>query len=124
MEIYVDDQFMSVFEKSGTLNLCWKKYTTNLTDEKFKEEALKFVDAIRKRKSKKIIVDMRKFNFNISDNLIAWRNEHVISVYNEIKVEKFAFISEKKTVNQDNPDNTFITQYFLTEQEANNWLNS
>ncbi len=67
---------------------------------------------------------MRKFSYNLTEELISWRNENIISIYNKIKVEKFTFISDKPTVNQDNPNNTFTTKTFLSEQEAKDWLNS
>jgi len=124
MEELINDQYMSVFEKNKILNLSWKENTSNFTDEDFKEEALKFISVVKKQNGKKIIVDMRKFSYNLSDDLIAWRNKNIISVYNEIKVEKFAFISDKPTINQDNPNNTFVTKSFTSEQEADDWINS
>lgn len=124
MEQFIDDQYMLVSKDNDILTLCWKENTANFTDTDFKEEALKFIDVVQKQYSLKIIVDMRKFSYNLSDGLISWRNENIISIYNKIKVEKFAFISDKPTVNQDNPDNTFVTKSFSSEHEAIDWLNS
>ena len=60
----------------------------------------------------------------MSHEIVAWRNLNVITAYNEIGVEKFAFISQKPTVKQDDPNNTFATKYFLTSEEAEHWLHS
>ena len=113
---------MSVFRKNGILVLRWKSDTKDLTDDDFKSEATKFVSVVKQNQSKRIMVDMRNFNYTLNPEVISWRNQNVISVYNEIGVERFAFISEKPTVNQDNPNNTFVTQYFTNEQEAEHWL--
>ena len=124
MKEFVNDEFMSVFEKDNILTLSWKEGTYNLTDDLFKEEALKFIGAVKKQNSKSIIVDMRKFSYSLSDELVEWRNKNIISVYNDIGVEKFAFISDKPTVSQDDPKNTFVTKAFLSEKEAVDWMKS
>lgn len=124
METFIDDKFMSVFQKNGILVLCWKPATKDLNDDAFKSEALKFINIVKQNQSKKIIVDMRNFGYDLNPEVIAWRNQNIIAVYNEIGVEKFAFISEKPTVKQDDPNNTFVTRNFVNEQEAENWLTS
>ena len=121
---YHNDRFMKVSEIQKVLTLVWKKETSDLTDESFKKEALKFIDMVKKSKVKNILVDMREFQYKFSDDLLTWRNEQVISVYNKLGIEKFAFVSEKITVKQDNSTNKFVTRYFLTEKEAENWLRS
>src|SRR3989344_7448922 len=97
-----NDKFMKVSEIQKVLTLVWKKETSDLTDESFKKEALKFIDMVKKSKVKNILVDMREFQYKLSDDLLTWRNEQVISVYNKLGIEKFAFVSEKITVKQDN----------------------
>ncbi len=54
-----------------------------------------------------------------------WKwNKNIISVYNDIGVEKFAFIRDKPTVSQDDPKNTFVTKAFLSEEKAVDWMKS
>ncbi len=124
MEEFIDNQYMLVFKENDILTLSWKENTVNFTDVDFKEEAIKFINVVQSQNSLKIIVDMRKFGYSLSDDVLSWRKENIISMYNKIKVEKFAFISDKPTVKQDNPDNTFVTKSFSSEQEAKNWINS
>ena len=69
-----------------------------------------------------IAVDMREFHYKLNQELIDWRNQNIIAVYNEIGVKRFAFISEKPAIKQGNNTNKFVTQYFLVEQEAEKWL--
>ncbi|MGA7369593.1 MAG: hypothetical protein WBX01_10735 [Nitrososphaeraceae archaeon] len=48
--------------------------------------------AIQKR-AKKIFVDTRKFMFKPSEELVgSWRTKNISSLYNEARVEKFAFL--------------------------------
>ncbi len=65
---------------------------------------------------------MRKFGFTLSPEIINWRKENIITLYNKIWVEKFAFISDKPSVKQNDPNNTFITKEFKNEDDGINWL--
>ena len=122
MTRYIDDEFMLAFENDGVLMLEWKDSTKSLCDDKFKVEAVKFEKIIRQLESKCIIVDMRDFQYNLCQELLDWRVENIITAYNEIGVKKFAFISDKEMVNQDDPKNTFVTKYFKTVEESMEWL--
>lgn len=124
MTVHVNDRYMEVSEKEGVVMLRWKSQTTYLTDDEFKKEATKFINVAKKMKSKKIIVDMRQFHYILTPEVTNWRHENVIKAYNEIGVEKFAFISQQPTVKQNDPANTFVTQYFPTREEAEDWLRS
>src|SRR3989344_6775025 len=117
-----NDRFMQVSETRDGLLLTWKKQTSELSPEKFKQEAMTFVEIVKKRKVKNILVDMREFKYTLSNELIAWRNKQVISVYNDRGIEKFAFVSDKVGLKQDDRSNKFITRYFSTIKEAEEWL--
>ena len=112
MANHINDTYMTVTEENGILSLVWKKETIGLTDEDFKYEALKFIEIVKKHKNKYILVDMRNFNFQLSNDVIEWRNKNIITAYNKVGVNKFAFVSEIPAVKQDNPENTFQTKTF------------
>lgn len=122
MQALIDNKYMTVKNEDWILFLIWKDSTSFFDDELFKESALKFHSVVNKLKSKKILVDMRKFSFILTPEIINWRKENIITLYNKIKVEKFAFISDKPSVKQDDPNNTFITCEFKSEIDAINWL--
>lgn len=122
MKIYIDDQYMIVSEDSSILTLRWKPNTASLNDEAFKKEALLFANVVKNLQSKKVAVDMREFHFALSPELLAWRAANIITVYNQVAVEKFAFISDHQSVKQDDPNNTFVTRYVPTPEEAQTWL--
>lgn len=106
--------FMIVSEESKILILKWKNSTEFLNDDKFKVEAIKLEKVIKQSRSKYVIVDMCDFKYNLGQEILAWRAKNIITTYNKIGVKKFAFISEEKSVNQDNPENIFVTKYFKT----------
>ncbi len=124
MIVLFDDKFISISESDKILELKFKKETENMTDEQFKECALKWAEAVKDKKTKRLLVDIREFNYELSPEIVAWRNKNVVAVYNEVAAEKFAFISDKETVKQDDPANTFVTKYFSSIEEAKNWLQS
>jgi len=122
--IQIDNKYMIVKNEDWILFLIWKDSTSFFDDNLFKESALQFHTIVEKLQSKKILVDMRKFNFILTHEVINWRKENIITLYNKLKVEKFAFISEKPSVKQDDPNNTFLTKEFKNEDDAINWLNN
>ncbi len=123
MGLLLDTVYMTVTEDdNGILVLCWKEQTAHLTDNLFKEQAQLFVSLVQKQNSRQILVDMRNFSYALSYEIITWRNENIISEYNRLNVKKFAFISNKPTVKQDDVRNSFVTRSFSREQEAKNWL--
>lgn len=124
MKIIFEDKFLILSIIDNIIKLTWKKETVNLNDNLFKEEALKYLEIFKKSDIKSVIVDMRDFWFSLTQEVIDWRNKNIIKSYNEIWVKKFAFISNKPTVKQDNPENTFITKDFYSEEEALKWINT
>lgn len=81
-------------------------------------------------KPEKIIVDARQFDCIIHKEMQEWINSNVITVYNDIRLQKWAIVIPPKFLHQvsieqtieANPANTFKTQYFETENEAIEWL--
>ena len=122
MEPLFSDKYISISESEGILELCFKKETENLTDDDFKRSALKWIEVVKSKKSNQLLVDMRNFNYALSPTMIDWRNKNIVAGYNEVGVEKFAFVSNKPTVKQDDPSNTFISRDFSTKQLAETWL--
>lgn len=122
------NKFKEVTFQDNILTLTWLENTENLTDELFKNEALEFKEAVRKHTPESIIVDMRDFNYILSEDLLNWRNKNIIPVYNEIGLQKFAFIvnniKNSPKPNSKNNDDTFETEYFDNVKEAVIWLNN
>jgi hypothetical protein len=114
--------FSQILINNDYLILQWKANTDRLTDDMFKSEAVKFREVVEKCKPSGIIVDMRQFRFKLKPELIMWRNENIIPVYNQINLKKFAFISHQQSVSQSNPENTFETRTFTDMKQAKVWI--
>jgi hypothetical protein len=122
MKNYIDDEFMKVFGEGLVVSLVWKSKTKELTQDQFKRQASKFIAIVEEVKPKGIIVDMREFRYKLNPELVSWRDKNIIGVYNKIRFSKFAFISKKRVLLQDDSVNTFKTRNFPSMQEAKEWL--
>ncbi len=118
----IDTVYMTVSIKDETILLDRKDYTSHLNDDGFKSEALTFINIVQEKNIKKIIVDMRNFNYQLNNELIARRNTNIIDIYNKIWVDKFAFIIHQsentQSIKQDDAKNSFKTQTFISINDA------
>ena len=77
-----------------------------------------------------LLVDARKFEFVIQKDMQGWIQENVISVLNEIGIQKWAVISTPEFISQvsieqtieSKRENNFQAQYFDKEEDAMDWL--
>ena len=124
MNTVLDDQFYSVEEGDGIFLMTWKDGTKEMNDEVFVAHASAFLDVLKEKQHKKIIVDMRQLYFEPSAEATKWRNENLVAYYNEIGVEKFAFVAtpEQPVVDQDDSENTFVTKTFESLEDAFEWI--
>lgn len=118
----MEDRYMIIENKEDIISLIWKEETSSFTDNDFKKEAKEFANMVRESKCKKILVDMRLFRYSLRPELIDWREKNIVSVYNELGVKRFAFVTNNTAVNQDKPHYSFITKYFKDISEAKKWL--
>jgi len=125
MKTVLDDEFYTIDEGENFFVMTWKEATGGMNDEQFVAQASKFLDLLKEKQHKNIIVDMKELNFAPSAESLEWRNQNLIAYYNEIGVEKFAFVAspEQNVVSQDNPENTFVTQVFQSLDDALEWVN-
>ena len=79
-------------------------------------------------KSKKILIDGRKFLFHPSQELVGlWRTYNISPLYNEAGVKKFAFLFPAgypalPSNIQNMPYEDFPTGFFTSEDVLMNWL--
>jgi hypothetical protein len=75
-------------------------------------------------------VDARKFEFVILKDMQGWIQENIISVLNQVGVQKWAVISTPEFVSQvsieqtieSKRNNIFKAEYFDSEEDAMRWL--
>ena len=123
-------QFIEYYPEYSLMKRVLESHSENMGRPGFQHEWLEYAKAIRHYQPEYILVNARNFDFLILKEVQEWINRHVISVYNEIGLKKWAIVVPPKFLHQvgieqtieANPDNTFEVQYFETEEEAIQWL--
>lgn len=119
------NKFKDVIVQGKTLQLIWKSETINMNDEDFQREALDFRSYVEEYKPEGILVDMRNFGFKLTPEISSWRDQNIVSVYNQIRLKRFAFVVNDVSNYTDqgvNDVNTFKTKYFDDFDKAFNWV--
>ena len=121
---------ISYYPQWNTLELKWDPSTRDMTEDGFKRTLQLLADHGVKVRPAYMIVDSTEFYYSIGDGILAWRNEHIVPLYNEAGVQKFAFLvtdTMPGTVEkggQPAPDGpaSFPTGWFETRDGMYAWL--
>jgi hypothetical protein len=115
-------------EKKSMLKLEWLEASKDMIGPHFQGFLYILAGYAVQLKSKKILVDSRKFLFHPSQELVGlWRTCNISPLYNDAGVKKFAFLFpagyQTPTTNiQTMPYEHFPTGFFTSENELMNWL--
>lgn len=123
-------QSIEFFPEYSIMKRVLHSHPENMGRPGFHNEWLEYAKTIRDKQPKYILVNARNFDFLILKEMQQWINEHVISVFNEIGLQKWAIVIPPQFLHQvsieqtieANPDNNFEVRYFETEEEAMHWL--
>lgn len=119
------NKFKDVILEDKTLQLIWKSETKNMKDNDFQREALDFRSYVEEYKPEGILVDMRNFGFKLTPEISGWRDQNIVTIYNQINLKRFAFVvddSSKYADQKTSNENTFETKYFDDFDEAFDWV--
>ena len=108
----------------------WSKESNNTADSEFIAEMLQLADYITQTKPKKLLVDMREFQFPVAPEQQDWINQNVNKLLIELQTKTafvvspdlFTSVSVEQTLN-DNEGKKVISRFFDNYQNAKNWLN-
>ena len=75
---------ISYYKPQQLVRLTWLPGTAGMTDQDFKETLEAFAEAILQHSAQKLIVDMREFRHRPSPEVLAWRDEVIVSKYGSI----------------------------------------
>lgn len=120
------------FEEWKTLQLEWLPSSKDMSDEQVKETLQLFADAGNRLRAPYLLVDVMKFGRGFTDEINAWRAEHIIPAYNSAGVRKMAFLApepypetfEKGFKPAKEPGATFPTGWFSDRDNLTKWLGS
>ena len=115
-----------------TLELKWDASTRSMTDDGFKQTLQILADQGLKVRPRFMIIDSTEFFHRPGEDTLAWRDEHIVPLYNDAGIEKFAFLTTTAmpgTVEkggEPKPDGpaTFPTAWFETKERLYAWLTS
>jgi hypothetical protein len=114
----------------NTLELKWGQATRSMSDDGFKQTLRILADHGLKIRPKSVIIDSTQFFHTLGEGTLAWRDEHIVPLYNEAGIEKFAFLVTDRmpsTVEkgaEPAPDGpaSFATGWFETKERMYAWL--
>lgn len=123
-------QSIEYFVNENLLIQTWNKGSNNATDSEFISEMLHLADYINQTKPKKLLVDMREFNFPVAPEQQDWVNKNVNKLLVEhqtktafvVSSDLFTSISVEQTLN-DNEGKKVFRKFFDNYQNAKDWLN-
>ena len=115
-----------------TLELKWDASTRSMTDDGFKQTLQILADQGLKVRPRFMIIDATEFFHRPGGGTLAWRDEHIVPLYNDAGIEKFAFLTTAAMAGtvekggQPKPDGParFPTAWFETKQRMYAWLTS
>src|SRR5215469_12217999 len=116
----------------STLELKWDQKTRSMGDGGFRKTLQIFADHGLRVRPRYMIIDATEFLHTPGEGTLAWRDEHIVPLYNEAGVEKFAFLAtaampgtvEKGAEPAPDGPATFPTGWFETKERMYAWLTS
>jgi hypothetical protein len=75
-----------------TMELKWEQTTRSMSDEGFRQTLQLLADEGLRLHPAFIIIDATEFFHAVAESTFVWRNEHIIPLYNQAGIQKFAFL--------------------------------
>jgi len=116
----------------NTIELKWSPKTESMTDDGFNKTLQVLANQGIKVRPRFMIIDATEFFYRPGPEAMAWRDEHIIPLYNESGLEKFALLAATGTpgtVEQGaepaaEPGAAFATAWFESKDRMYAWLTS
>jgi len=82
---------ISYHQDWNTLELKWGEQTRSMDDDGFKQTLRMLADQGLETRPSFMIIDATEFFRTPGAGVLAWRDEHIVPLYNDAGVQKFAF---------------------------------
>ncbi len=131
MEKVYDNNGMIVHYDNSIFIQSFSEKTEDWEDEEYKEEFKIYASLIEKYKPLYILVDTRKFLFSVIPELQEWQIKVIRPSFINVGVKKaamlmsedfFSQISIEQTLEEDEENHTWQTQFFENKNDAMEWL--
>lgn len=130
-ELYRDAYGVITHDREDrVLELDWLESSATMTDDDFKRSMTHFAELAGAHSTPYLLVDVTKFGFTPGEGSGAWRDAHIIPVYNAAGVKKFAFLVppgasgtvEDGATPANEPPAEFPTGYFTERERILSWF--
>lgn len=117
-------------EDGSLLEWTWNSESRYMEDDRFKEEFKSFLEIVKQREPRKILIDALDKDFVIDLELQDWVNKEIFSKLYGIDINKIGFIMSKDFITQlsieqmmsEDEAVNFNIAYFVNRFELNEWL--
>ena len=121
---------ITYYPKWATLQLTWAEATQSMSDDDFNSMLQLLAEHGLQVRPKYMIIDATSFLHAPAAASLAWRDEHIVPLYNEAGVEKLAFLVtgqmpgtvEKGAVPAPDGPARFPSGWFETTERMYAWL--
>jgi hypothetical protein len=115
-----------------TLELRWGEQSRAMSDDGFKVTLQMLADQGLRLRPSFMIIDAVDFFHEIGEGAMSWRDEHIVPLYNQAGVQKFAFLVTDRTPGtvekgvEPTPDGPaqFPTGWFESRDRLYDWLSA
>jgi hypothetical protein len=123
---------VSYYPEWNTLELTWGEQTRSMSDDGFKQTLQMLAEQGLKLRPTYMIINATDFFHEVGEGTMSWRDKHIVPLYNEAGVQKFAFlvtdrapgtVEKGATPAPDGPAR-FPTGWFETRDRMYAWLAS
>jgi len=122
----VNNTWGVIVHHADVLELRWLPSTAGMTDGGFMATLCLFAWEAEKSRPQGLLIDALEFHHRFSNDVMAWRDAHIIPRYGAAGVRRFAFIMptgfpDTGKEAYEGPA-IFPTRWFVNRQEALAWL--
>jgi len=121
---------ISLSDNNMTITNEWCKTTSEMTDEQYKTDMLKFSELALQHKPKYHLINSLQFLYAITLDMQDWTNKTIFPKLIEAGIKKIAFLVSSEMIAQLSIEQTleesnasiFAVKYFDKEELAKKWL--
>ena len=117
--------FDSVTQDEGVLILTWKPETATMQTSDFFASMVRLGKIAKDEDVHGLLIDIRQFKHQPTEDVMAYREKHVVPLYNAAGIRRMAFLFPGENpgeANQD-PGGDYEVKRFTSENGALAWAN-
>ncbi len=110
------------------LKFTWTDQTQAMSFLNFQESCMIYAGLALEYDTRLLLVDTREFRFDLPEDYLDWKNQHLNPRYSKVPVTKQAFLMPENGIgdalDQEYEESGYLNRFFAEEQEAINWLSN